>query len=46
MPTDNQKPSAENSTALYRAVWHGDFFAGLAVAPFAVSLAITGALCL
>lgn len=44
MPIENQKPPAENSNALYRAVWRWHFFAGLFVAPFAVFLAITGAL--
>lgn len=44
MPTDNLKPSAENSNALYRAVWRWHFFAGIFVAPFAIFLAITGAL--
>ncbi len=32
------------ASALYRAVWRWHFFAGLFVAPFAVFLAITGAL--
>jgi uncharacterized iron-regulated membrane protein len=32
------------SSALYRAVWRWHFFAGLFVAPFAIFLAITGAL--
>ena len=41
-PPAPSAPSAAN--ALYRAVWRWHFFAGLFVAPFAVFLAITGAL--
>src|SRR3954470_1876733 len=36
--------SSPPANALYRAVWRWHFFAGLFVAPFAVFLAITGAI--
>ena len=41
-PDSNGAPAPAN--ALYRAVWRWHFFAGLFVAPFAVFLAVTGAL--
>ncbi len=44
MPNENQNLKTENAPALYRAVWRWHFFAGLFVAPFAVFLAVTGAL--
>lgn len=44
MPTENRNPEPGNANALYRAVWRWHFFAGLFVAPFAIFLAVTGAL--
>ena len=37
-------PGPETQSALYRAVWRWHFYAGLVVAPFAILLAITGAI--
>ena len=37
-------PGPETQSALYRAVWRWHFYAGLFVAPFAILLAITGAI--
>lgn len=44
MKTTGQASPSENSGALYRAVWRWHFYAGLVVAPFAIFLAVTGAL--
>lgn len=37
-------PAGHPSSAVYRAVWRWHFYAGLLVAPFAIFLAITGAI--
>ncbi|WP_408015571.1 PepSY-associated TM helix domain-containing protein [Rhizobium alarense] len=42
-PASAAAPSAA-SISLYRAIWRWHFFAGLLVAPFMISLAVTGAL--
>ena len=39
-----QKGKTEKDEALYRLVWRWHFYAGLIVAPFAVLLALTGAI--
>ena len=44
MKIENPESKTDNSPALYRAVWRWHFFAGIFVAPFAIFLAITGAL--
>ncbi|HWA25327.1 MAG TPA: PepSY domain-containing protein [Lacunisphaera sp.] len=44
MTIENRDSQIETFPALYRAAWRWHFFAGLFVAPFAVFLAVTGAL--